>query len=48
MSSSTVVPTNTMRKTSRSGVTTIVVHSRAASLTGVMSPYPVVERDTLA
>ena len=47
VSSSTVVPTNVIRKMSRNGVTTIVVHSRAVSVTGTMSPYPVVETDTV-
>jgi hypothetical protein len=48
VSSSTVVPTKVMRKISRSGVTTMVVINRAVSLTGTMSPYPVVETDTVA
>ena len=43
-----MVPTKVMRKISRSGVTTMVVINRAVSLTGTMSPYPVVETDTVA
>jgi hypothetical protein len=33
-----VVPTSRMRNSTRAGVTTIVVTSRARSVTGVMSP----------
>ena len=48
VSSSTVVPTRTMRNSSRSGVITSVVTSRACGETGTMSPYPVVDSDTVA
>ena len=48
VSTSTVVPTSTMRKRKRSGVMTRVLVSRATSEYGVMSPYPVVESETVA
>lgn len=48
MSTSSVVPTSTMRNSTRSGVMTRTFTSRAESLTGVMSPYPVVDNDTVA
>ena len=45
---STVVPTSVMRKTKRSGVMMRTLASRACSVTGTMSPYPVVESVTVA
>ena len=48
VSTSTVVPTSVMRKTKRSGVMTRMLASRACSVAGTMSPYPVVERVTVA
>ena len=45
---SSVVPTRMIRNSTRSGVITKMLVNRAASLTGVMSPYPVVERVTVA
>ncbi len=47
-STSRVVPTSTIRKTTRSGVMIRALTSRARSVTGTMSPYPVVERVTVA
>jgi hypothetical protein len=43
-----VVPTNTIRNITRSGVMTRTLISRASGVNGVMSPYPVVDRDTVA
>jgi hypothetical protein len=37
-----------IRNSTRRGVMTKILVSRAASLTGVMSPYPVVESVTVA
>ena len=48
MSTSSVVPTRMIRKPIRSGVTSRMLTTRAVGLTGVMSPYPVVERLTVA
>lgn len=45
---SRVVPTRMIRKSTRSGVTSTTLISLAPSLYGVMSPYPVVERVTVA
>ena len=42
------MPTRIIRNRTRAGVTTTVVTSRAASLTGTMSPYPVVVTETVA
>jgi hypothetical protein len=47
-SSSTVVPTSSMRNRIRAGVTRSVVARRAPSLTGTTSPYPVVVVLTVA
>ena len=48
MSTSSVVPTRMMRNSTRAGVTNSTLTSRAPGLTGVTSPYPVVERVTIA
>ncbi|CAM5239934.1 hypothetical protein SCYAM73S_00188 [Streptomyces cyaneofuscatus] len=45
---SRVVPTRMIRNITRSGVTSTTLISRAPALYGVMSPYPVVERVTVA
>ncbi len=41
-----MVPTNTARNAIRSAVKIKVCTRRAVSVYGVMSPYPVVDRDT--
>ncbi len=46
VNASTVVPTSKIRKAIRSGVMTRTLIMRANSVTGVMSPYPVVDRVT--
>jgi len=43
-----VVPTNATRKAIRNGVMSRMLVSRAIGVTGVMSPYPVVVRLTVA
>ncbi len=48
VSVSTVVPIKTIRNATRSGVITRTLTSRAAGVNGVMSPYPVVDSDTVA
>ena len=46
-STSRVVPISSTRKAMRSGVMTNALISRAWSVTGAMSPYPVVLRVTV-
>ena len=41
-----VVPTKRARNTTRSGVMIKMLMMRARSVTGAMSPYPVVDSDT--
>ena len=48
VSVSTVVPIKTIRNATRSGVITRTLISRADGVNGVMSPYPVVDSDTVA
>ena len=48
VSTSNVVPTSTIRKATRIGVISTVLMSRAVSLTGTISPYPVVDSVTVA
>ena len=48
VSTSKVVPTSTIKKTTRIGVIRNVLTSRAVSVTGTMSPYPVVDSVTVA
>ena len=48
VSVSTVVPIKTIRNATRSGVITSTLTSRASGVNGVMSPYPVVDSDTVA
>ena len=48
VSTSMVVPTSTIRNMKRNGVMITMLVSRADSDTGVMSPYPVVDRVTVA
>ena len=47
VSTSSVVPTRMMRNSTLAGVTNSTLTSRAPELTGVTSPYPVVERVTV-
>ena len=45
---STVVPMSTIRKATRNGVITRTLINLADGVTGVMSPYPVVDSETVA